>query len=114
MPFHASSLDIVQSTRRRSMSPVSTYGRASPIACWARIFCVNVIGRRCASLDTAVLQSAHEAALRARHGAGRHIYHTMAQAGLQQACGDGEVPLPLPPLRLPPAPLLHVATFGAD
>src|SRR5258706_11356285 len=46
MPFQASSLAMVQSTRTRSMSPVSTHGRCEPTACCARIFWVNVIGRR--------------------------------------------------------------------
>src|SRR4051812_7188458 len=46
MPFQASSLAMVQSTRIWSMSPACTQGRGRPIAWCARIFCVSVIGRR--------------------------------------------------------------------
>src|SRR5579875_172761 len=44
MPFQASSLAIVQSTRMRKTSPACTYGRGKLTACCARIFCVSVMG----------------------------------------------------------------------
>ncbi len=44
MPFQASSLAMVQSTRMRNISPVCAHGRGSLTAWCARIFCVSVIG----------------------------------------------------------------------
>src|SRR5579883_1229347 len=82
MPFHASSLAIVQSTRMRSTSPACTHGRGSPSACAARIFWVSVIGRlrvievsgcqiprACANASAHLVEPPHEAddALLDRH-----------------------------------------------
>src|SRR6185437_5753065 len=44
MPFQASSLAMVQSTRMRSISPVCAHGRGSVTAWCASIFWVSVIG----------------------------------------------------------------------
>src|SRR6267378_1811125 len=44
MPFHASSLAMVQSTETCKTSPACTHGRARLRACAARIFWVRVIG----------------------------------------------------------------------
>src|SRR5690348_1778884 len=44
MPFHASSLAMVQSTETCSTSPACTHGRGRLRACAARIFWVRVIG----------------------------------------------------------------------
>ena len=55
MPFQASSLAMVQSTRMRSTSPACTYGRVSPTACAAKIFWVKVIGWRAEGLMRSTL-----------------------------------------------------------
>ena len=51
MPFHASSLAMVQSTPICSTSPACTYGLVRFRACAARIFCVSVMGWIMAALE---------------------------------------------------------------